>query len=154
MEAHSDQWYVGWFRWSCRVLDRFVRLRRYDREHRYQHGTNLCHFFRTLFWGTTVAAASLAMWAWTAYVVVVMPLTMFPLAGLAHTIGLVLACIAGLAVLVFSVLLVLSAAEKVPEIAGKVKPNMERAPGFARVAWTYVRSVKQRFCPTITFGRR
>ena len=107
MEAHSDQWYVGWFRWSCRVLDRFVRLRRYDREHRYQHGTNLCHFFRTLFWGTTVAAASLAMWAWTAYVVVVMPLTMFPLAGLAHTIGLVLACIAGLAVLVFSVLLVL-----------------------------------------------
>ena len=153
MEARSDQWYVGWFRWSCRVLDRFVRLR-YTREYRYEHGTNLCHYFRTLAYGTAIAAGSLALWAWTIYVVLIMPFTMFPLAGLLSTVGLALAAAAGVFGLMVGVLMVASATEKAPEAFMRIRGRVaERSPGFAGVVWTYLVGIKRRFCPTITFSR-
>lgn len=155
METRYDAWYVGWFIWSCRVMDRFAP-REHAREQRYGRQTNLCHFFRTIVLGTLAAMASLMLWAWVAWVAIAMPLMLFPLAGLAMMAGTVLAILVGVVALVVGGLAIAAGMERAPEAWGRLRGTIarpERAPGFARVTWTWLVSIKQRWCPTIRFER-
>ena len=71
MQINTDYWYAKWFMWSCRVLDQWLGGNREMRA--IYQGTNLCWFFRTLLWGGLVSAWSISVWAYMAFVVVVLP---------------------------------------------------------------------------------
>lgn len=105
--------------------------------------------------GTLVAAGSLALWAWTAYVAVIMPLSLFPLAGLAMMAGTVLAILVGVVALVVGGLAIAAGVERAPQAWDRIRGRVAstRPPGFTALVWEWVRATKQRFCPTITFRR-
>jgi len=153
MQANTNQWYVRWFIWSCRVLDRFNPADYHAdmRERRaLEEGTNLCTFFRTLLWGLLVSAYNLLAYAALVYAVLILPFQLFNLSA-----------IAAVFMVIFSVVVVATAftvgISAVPYAAGKIVRHVAKRrqddgpPGFLKVCWRYLVGIKQRFCPMITF---
>ena len=153
MQVNSDQWYVKWFLWNCNILDRWLNpgyaSRRVERA--MNKGTDLCTFFRTILLGTLVVLLNLAVWAWVAFVMLVMPFLLFNVTTVAMTVGLFVVLFAA-AMLVATA--VVGAPEAIRWVARKtssaVKKAPQRAPTFLQVFGRYLIGVKQRFCPTIT----
>lgn len=153
MQAEDHQWYVKWFKWNCRVLDRFWQL---DciREIKYDAGTNLCHFFQVLLWGTVVQVVSMAIWAYVIFTVFVLPWLLFSMSGVLGTVAGFLAVIAAIAGIVVGTVGALESKTWVNrkwETLGQVAPG--QPPKFYQVMWQYVASIKQKFCPTIQFRK-
>jgi hypothetical protein len=152
MQINTDQWYAKWFLWSCRVLDQW---RDGSREMRALYrGTDLCRFFRTLLWGALVSAWSISVWAYMAFVVLVLPFKLFNITTVAMTIatalGVLLALFLLLTVLIGTPEAVRWAKERIAERAERAI-DADRQPGFMGICWAYVVGIKRRFCPTITF---
>ena len=151
MQAQLNQWYVRWFLWNCKVMDMFLGRRNANR---YSQGTNLCHFFRTLMLGSLVTVLSVAVWAYMLITMLVMPFVLFNFVSVAVTVGVVVtmfAVIVGVvAVIAVAPAVIAGAAARVNN---KVKDTAQSPPGLARVAWAYVMGIKNRFCPTIKFGK-
>lgn len=157
MQVNSDQWYVRWFLWNCRIVDKWINLHRPSQrvERAMSQGTNLCTFFRTILLGTLVALLSLAVWAWVAFVLLVAPFLLFNMTTVAMSVALFVA------VLVAAMLLaaaVVGAPDAIRWVARKtsnaVKDAPQHAPTFLQVFGRYLVGVKQRFCPTITIREK
>jgi hypothetical protein len=153
MNCETNQWYVRWFSWSCWVLDRSIPLDRYRRVDRYRRGTNLCHFFRTIMWGTVLTMVNLVVGIYALMVVLWLPFYLFPLWSVATAVGVVAAVISMIVIAVIAIVYS-------PDAVQYVKQQMQRSapaiventpPSFVQICFTYVKSIKHRFCPTITF---
>ncbi len=153
MQLNSDQWYVKWFLWNCRILDQWLNPGHASRrvERAMNKGTDLCTFFRTILLGTVVALLNLAVWAWVVFVLLVAPFLLFNVT----TVAMSLVFIVGVLVASGSVATaVMGAPAAIRWVARKtssaVKEAPQRAPTFLQVFGRYLKGVKQRFCPTIT----
>lgn len=152
MIAETNQWYVVWFRWCCRVLDKAFPPGEADtRAWKYRRSTNLCHFFRTLLFGTVVAMLGAGLWLYGAFVIVVLPFMLFDMTDIAMVIATIVGIVAAL---VGIIALIVSAPKGAKWVAGVVKGDPSKPPGFTRVAVTYAQGVKNRFCPTISFREK
>lgn len=150
MDARDSQWYVRWFLWNCRVLDRFLP-RVGCREFRYERGTNLCHFFRTLLFGSIVVVSSVAVWMFTAWTVLIMPWIVFDAARLVGVIAIVAVACGAFVAIVAGACSAPVAVKWVSSKAQKVLVNNKGNPSFFAVVASYLSGVKNRFCPTIRF---
>lgn len=152
MIAHENQWYVGWFRWSCRVLDKALPQFDYRRTTRYAKGTNLCHFFRTLMWGTGLALFCGGTWIYLLYVVLIQPWILFPALSVATVAGGIIALVTAVFILMAALFWIIEGGKRLIDwLDGhKWNPGEEKA-GFGRVVGTYAKGLKDRFCPTISF---
>jgi hypothetical protein len=84
----------------------------------------------------------------------VMPFVLFNFVSVAVTVGVVVAMFA----VIVGVVAVIAVAPAViagaaARVNNKVKDTAQSPPGLARVAWAYVMGIKNRFCPTIKFGK-
>ncbi len=153
MQVNSEQWYVRWFLWNCRIMDRFLNWDRHQTraQRAVERGTDLCTFFRTILLGTLITLLNLSLWIYIVGVFFVVPFLLFNITTLAMTIGFAVAVIAGaLAVVV----VVVATPEAVKWAARKTRAAVEaapeKAPTFLQVCYQYLVGIKQRFCPTIT----
>lgn len=152
MNCETNQWYVRWFRWSCQVLDRSLPKIEYERTDRYSRGTNLCHFFQTIWWGTLLAVISASMWIYVLAVTLWLPLYLFPLSSVMTTVGLTVIVVAAFVALLCAIVCFPDAVQFLRRRAQSATKQIDGSPpSFVQVCVTYVKSIKQRFCPTITF---
>ncbi len=153
MQVNSDQWYVRWFLWNCRILDQWLNPGHASRrvERAMNKGTDLCTFFRTILLGTLVALLNLAVWAWTAFVLLVAPFLLFNVTTVAMSLAFIVGVVAAAMLVVVAVVGTPDAIRWVArKTSSAVKEAPERAPTFLQVFGRYLKGVKQRFCPTIT----
>ena len=132
------------------MLDKLLPGNGY-REFKYENGTNLCHFFRTLLLGSIVTILSISLWFSMAWTVLIMPWITFSAASIA-TVVLVLMLIVG--TLVAVVVGAFSAPAAIKWVSGKAQTvlvNSDGKPSFAAVVASYLAGIKSRFCPTIRF---
>lgn len=156
MQVNSEQLYVRWFLWNCRIMDRFLNWDRHQTraQRALDRGTDLCTFFRTILLGTVITLLNLALWLYILGVLFVAPFLLFNITTVAMTMGLAVAVIAG--AIAVSVVVV-GTPEAVKWAARKTRAAVEAAPdkspGFLQVCYQYLVGIKQRFCPTITIRR-
>jgi hypothetical protein len=149
MTLNPQLWYVRWFFWCCRMLDRFWHT---DHD-QCKQATNLCQFFRILFFGTLINALVIAGYCYVLFVVFVLPFLLFaPLSiglALAATFGAISAFVA-FVVLIWGCVVGIS---KTTDYLSKKKlDHTDDKPGFWKVLIHYLVSIKQRFCPLISFS--
>jgi hypothetical protein len=153
MQVNSDQWYVRWFLWNCRIMGQFLNS---DRPHTradraLRRGTDLCTFFRTILVGSLIVLANLGLWLYVLGVFFVAPFLLFNITTVAMTIGFVVAVIAGAFALVVVVIATPEAAKwAARKTRSAVAAAPDATPGFLQVCYRYLVGIKQRFCPTIT----
>lgn len=153
METNNSQWYVKWFKWNCAVLDRFWS-RDVPRIYQFQNGTNLCHFFQVLFWGTVVQIASVAAWAFAVFTFLIMPWVLFSALSVIITVGVIVGILAAFIAVVAVAVGIKDAKEWVVlKTQQALNPEPGAAPKFYQVAWQYAVGVKKKFCPTIQFKK-
>jgi hypothetical protein len=161
MNVTKNTWYVRWFQYNCVVLDRFTNkyvatttcggIDSYRLE-RYQSGTNLCHFMRTLFFGSLVMLATLV-----GYGVILTTLFMpFYLIGTFKVAVVVGVTVALIAILIATIYLLLVVFPKMFHATRNSLHNMVTIPSdgnptMIAVIWQWLIGVKNKFCPTITF---
>jgi hypothetical protein len=157
MQVNSDQWYVRWFLWNCRIMDQWMNHGHPSRrvEQAMSRGTNLCTFFRTMLLGTVVVLLNLAVWAWVAFVMLVAPFLLFNMTTVAMSVGLFVVAVLAAMLLAAAVV---GAPDAIRWVARKtsnaVKEAPQHAPTFLQVFGRYLVGVKQRFCPTITIREK
>ena len=157
MRVNRHQWYVRWFLWNCTLMDQFLnRDLPHTRANRaMSRGTDLCTFFRTILVGTLIALINAGFWLYLVGVFFVAPFLLFNITTVAMSVGLIVGILVA-AVAVVAV--VVAAPEAVKWARRKATPALNKAPDqaptFLQVAWRYVVSVKQRFCPTITIQEK
>lgn len=161
MNVTHDAWYVRWFHYNCLVLDRFSHQHvelgdsgeiYSHRLHRYRYSTNLCQFMRTLVLGTLVTLVTVA-WYGLILAMVIMPFYLMGTAKVAVIIGIVMAFLVALCALIYFLI------EVFPKVFHTVKdalhdmvtPPAEGNPSMTAVIWQWVKGIKNKFCPTITF---
>jgi len=153
MQVDSDQWYVRWFLWNCRIMDQFLNS---DRPHTranqaLRRGTDLCTFFRTILLGSVIVLANLGLWLYVLGVFFVVPFLLFNITTVAMTIGFVIGIIAAAFAVV---VVVIGTPEALKWAARKTRSAVEAVPDatptFLQVCYRYLVGIKQRFCPTIT----
>ena len=153
MNTTINRWYVRWFLWNCQVLDRFNELRRYKRTARYATGTNLCHFFQTLFWGSVVALCAVVAFIVVPVTIIGLPIYYVGptqvLLSLGMVIGIVLIVLAIMAGAFYAV----EAAPRAASWVGKQIVGTNESPTFVGLFAHYIAAVKKKFCPTIQFGK-
>jgi hypothetical protein len=155
MNINIKTWYVYWFFWSCRVIDNFcgIRWRSRNRENRYRDGTNLCQFFRTLLLGALFSSLWFALYAWIGFVVIVLPFILFHITSIgvfSVTVAGILAGVVGFIALLWGIIIggsvvfdyIMDRSEKLIDY-----PKI----GFFTLCFHYIASIKNKFCPTITF---
>jgi len=150
MELTKNQWYVRWFFWSLAVCDEFVPN---NSSWRYRSGTNLCHFCRTLFWGTAVLLVHVAFYGSAIGVVSVLPIYLFGFGGYLWTLfcmGAFVLFIMGTKLLWVRFVQFMRRRNELKTEAPPVQPTRQ-GPSFFKVLWQYVVAVKGKFCPVITF---
>jgi hypothetical protein len=157
MEVNSKTWYARWFLWSCDVLSYFTDSEQYSRNS-YQNGTNLCHFFRTILFGTLIAAVSLLTLVYAAFSIFVLPFILFPLvpfiAGVGVVIGIGVLFVAFLALALYSITFSKEYLEKLENRKREeslIEKNKD--PSFFGVFYVYLKGIKEKFCPTIRFKK-
>jgi|ERR1035437_3554979 hypothetical protein len=164
MALNPDAWFVKWFFWSCHMIDHFWLTQSgrfyHSRAEKYKNGTNLCHFFRTLLWGSLMAAAVAGLYLYGIFVIFILPFILFQAYSIFEIIGIVLAIAAGfvffVGIIVGFVYVVRKTVERIRDWRDancdksieKIKPKL----GFVFLAMEYIRAAKQRICPLITFG--
>jgi len=154
MQLNSDQLYVKWFLWNCNVLDRFIDpdLAGDSARRAMRHGTTLCGFFHRLFWGTLVSALSVFVWMYPMFTLFVLPFLLFNITTVAMTVGFAVTVLAATVLLAAAVVMTptalrwLATRRRLDEA-----PETEAPPSFGQVTWSYVKGIKQRVCPRITF---
>jgi hypothetical protein len=161
MDLAQHRWFVRWFFWCCRVEDRFCSSKRrldrgYSRTERYFDGTNLCHFFRTLLFGSLIFGLTVALYAYLFFVVVILPLLLFRTVAVATIVLVILGILAGaagfVAILVFGVPWVVQWLNRWGTRWAQANPRPDnQEPGFFRLAYGYYRGLKQQICPLIAF---
>ena len=157
MQVNSNQWYVRWFLWNCRIMDQFLNSDRpYTRAHRaLERGTDLCTFFRTILVGSLIVLLSLSLYLYIVGVFFVAPFLLFNITTVAMTFGFVVAVIAGAFALVVVVMATPEAAKwAVRKTRSAVEAAPHKAPSFLQVCYRYLVGIKQRFCPTITIREK
>ncbi len=157
MTLNFELWYVHWFFWCCQVLDRFWLTEHgrwsYGREKRFKFGTNLCQFFRIIFFGTLIAAIVFGAYAYIFFVAVVLPFLLFAPLSIGFAVAVVIGIIAGVLAFIALVWGCVVTIGKTADHFGKKKLNQtDDKPGFVKVLIHYLVSVKQRFCPMISFS--
>jgi len=157
MQVNSNQWYVRWFLWNCRIMDQFLNS---DRPHTradraLRRGTDLCTFFRTIMVCSLITLLNLALWLYIIGVLFVAPFLLFNITTVAMHVGFVVAVVAGAFTLV---VVVMSTPEAVKWAVRKTRSAVEAAPdatpSFLQVCYRYLVGIKQRFCPTITIREK
>ena len=116
-------------------------------------GTNLCQFFRTLLWGAMIGAWSIALWAYMAFVALVLPFLLFNVTSIAMHIAIVFGMTSAFISIIVALFMIPNAASWIRTRISNIttNENPDRPPGFLRVCWRYIVGIKNRFCPTITF---
>lgn len=153
MELNPRLWYVQWFFWSCRVLQRFCSTRSsafFHREYRYRNGTNLCHFFRTLLWGTLIFLGVIGLYAYAIFAFLVLPFMLFSYLSVLTVVGVIVGVLALTACVIAIVHLVV----KMGTWLVKRHPKPSRPsdqPRFAKVVRSYWTAIHDRICPLIKF---
>jgi hypothetical protein len=164
MTLNPNAWFVKWFFWSCHMIDHFwlTQSGRFysSRAKKYKNGTNLCHFFRTLLWGSLMTVAVAGLYLYGIFVILILPFIEFQTRSIFEVIGIILAILAGLAILVGSIWglihVFVITLERIRDwreancdkSIEKIKPKL----GFIFLAMEYLRAIKQRICPLISFG--
>jgi hypothetical protein len=150
-------WYARWFQWNCRVLDRAWPNRWHDdRESRYQGGTNLCHFMRTIMLGSLAAVISVVAMLAPIAALIVIPWLLYGLLPVASAwIGVItaLAALVALTWLLAEAMPKAFAAAKAraADAGDRAWSRIEAAPGFFGLIVRWLVAIKQRACPTIRF---
>jgi hypothetical protein len=139
MELTKNIWYVRWFFFNCKILDRYC-LSSY-REKQYKNGTNLCHFIRTLLYGSLALFLLTFLYTYIIYVIV-LPFILFPYMEVIITIAMTIFVI----ISTTSVFLILI--EWKESRSSTVKNNPA---AFMTIIKLYYISWKEKFCPTINF---
>lgn len=152
MQLNLQTWYVQWFFWSLRVLDRFCKTangrRNFSSEEKYYHGTNICHFFRTLLLGNLIAAVTLATYGLLLWAII-LPFLLFPLVSVGKTVLIVLAMLTTVALTMF---IIIGGARGVNHVIQRLNTRpVNTQPGFWKLLIHYIVSIKQQFCPIIQF---
>lgn len=157
MQVNSDQWYVRWFLWNCRIMDQCLNS---DRPHTradraLRRGTDLCTFFRTILVGSLIVLANLGLWLYVLGVFFVAPFLLFNVTTVAMTVGFLVTVVTCAFAAVAAVVATPGA---VKWVAGKTRSAVEAAPdatpSFLQVCYRYLVGIKQRFCPTITIREK
>ena len=156
MQVNSDQWYVKWFLWNCKILDKWLHTSYSDqRVHKAMgRGTDLCTFFRTILLGSLVVLLNLVVWVWMICVLLVMPFWLFNVATVAMAVGFVLCLVTALTAIALLILAVEFMPTALQWVTRKASNSIAKAPRhaptFLQVFGGYLVGVKQRFCPMIT----
>jgi len=159
MNLHSQLWYVRWFFWCCRVIDRFCSTQRAlafesSRLTKYARGTDLCHFFRILVWGNLIFLVTLSVFGYVLYVVFVLPLILFSFINVTQLVIQAILTLGGIGSLLFGLILLLNALGHWRQsylLTHPAKPVDPTRPGFWRVIGDYYGALKARLCPIIKF---
>jgi hypothetical protein len=153
MQALDRQWYVKWFKWNCKILDRFWETHPH-REHKYENRTNLCAFFQILFWGTVLQIVIAATYVFMFTTVFILPWVLFPATSVLLGVGSVLAIFLVVVLVVISIVGAKDGAAWMRKTVHKwVTPEPEKPMKFIHVVCQYVVSIKHKFCPTISFKK-
>lgn len=156
MNCDMNLWYVKWFFWSLDIIDQFTGNTgrwKTPRAETFKNGTNLCHFFRSILYGSLIFTHTFCLYGFVVFVVFILPFILFPPSGVFGIIALILLAVtaisAGIGAAVGIVYCGGYGYEKIKVYYQKETKN----PGFCTVVITYVVSIKQMFCPTIIFNK-
>jgi hypothetical protein len=153
MQALDGQWYVKWFKWNCKILDRFWSTHPH-REHKYENRTNLCAFFQILFWGTVVQIVIAATYMFMFTTVFILPWVLFPATSVLWGVGSALAIFTVVALVISSIVGARDGAAWMRNRVHKwTQPDPGKPMNFMHVVYQYVVSIKQKFCPMISFKK-
>lgn len=155
MNLNYSMWYVKWFFWNLRVLDRFCKKksRAYisPSHEKYIHGTNICHFFRTLVLGTTIMFFVVVLYIWAFFVVFILPLILFQVYSILGILGILAFAICGMSLVIAIIFGLMNFGTYVYDKMQNRSNRQDKKPGFFTVMCKYIVSVKQQFCPVIKF---
>lgn len=152
MNLSANRWYVAWFFWSCRALDNFCGGWD-DRNSKYAaKGTNLCHFFRTLMWGSLIFTSVFALYIWVVFVVLVLPFILFKFASVGGALLVVTGIILGAITFLAALIGIFQGGILVTETIKTRNANLQqKEPSFLSLVIAYIVATKKKFCPTIQF---
>ncbi len=158
MVLAKNIWYVRWFFWSCRVLDRAFNIttdifsvnRR--RSVKYQKQASLCKFFEILFFGNLIFLLNVAIYLFAGFALL-SPLILYGVVDAEYVytrIIIVISIILGV-VIGIAIIFGLAFGTKVlfrKMFSDDVKPEH---PTFTTLFKNYVKGIKDRICPLIVF---
>ena len=160
MNVTKNVWYARWFRYNCLVIDRFLHNNvdysdgevSSPRLYRYRNGTDLCQFMRTLVFGTLATLATI-VWYGLVVATVISPFYLMGTVKVTIILGIVVAFIAALCALIYFLLEVFP--KMVYAVGGTLRemvtPPPVGNPGMMVIIWQWIKGIKNKFCPTITF---
>lgn len=155
MNIYDNKWTARWFHWSCRVLDNTFNTDK--RQTQYSNGTNLCHYFQTLFWAGLVTLWSVVVYLSAAVAVVTIPIL---LVDSVNTLLVVVSIIVGVIAIIAVFCIIFLLLENGPKIFNKALSatkttilGSESKPSFFGMIVHYFASIRKRFCPTIRFTK-
>jgi hypothetical protein len=157
MTLSSNLWYVRWFFWCCRVLDRFVSLsdRKFfmdSREEVHKNGTNLCHFFRTLFFGTLITAFVVSLYVTILFIVFILPFFLFNAYSIMAVIGIITGVLIGIGLVIASIFWLARLFSAGMKYLGERRATSPtKQPGFFAIFIAYLVALKERYCPLMQF---
>lgn len=160
MLVNSNLWYVRWFKFNCKVMDKFTGkcalMESSRREHKFHDHASLCQFFRINVLGTLVQASSLATHMYAAGVFLVAPFVLFSFFQVVITVLVVLAAIAflvGLACLGFLAGPISNFVTGTRNKMHNYLHSNDQSPGMINLIIHYILALKAKFCPTIHFTK-
>lgn len=158
MDLNRQQLSTRWFFASLAIWDEFRG--RGDTSDRYQRGTNLCHFMRVVLVYAPLAVLTFAtVIAFAVFVVVFEPALLFGTGNYVLTIVALVSLIAAIiGIKWYQERHQLTHDEeeerkerRIEEREARKVAKAARGPSFLAILWTYIVSVKRKFCPTINF---
>ena len=152
MEMNPDQWFVRWFFWSLVVWDQFFDT---DTEWEYREKATLCEFVDTIAGAVLVLALHIVAYGAVVAALAVAPIYFFGISGYVTTVGS-LAVVVGMIFLMVYVrqLDVWKKVGRPVQVKVVRRTTAPKGPSFFKVMRLYFTSVKQKFCPVITFKRQ
>jgi hypothetical protein len=156
MQLNLNLWYVKWFFWSAWVMDHFTKTERkrqfFSRTEKYHDkGTTLCQFIRTLFLGTLIYLSTIALIAYSLFVVLILPFILFPALNIVLSVGLVTMVTTIIIAGVFGLIFGIDKFNEKYEVLKTSKPTKSDEPSFIKTLFAYIKAVKQQVCPLVTF---
>lgn len=151
MRMNPSLWFVQWFFWSCRVLDRFFCRNGYGmRTEKYKNGTNICHFFRTLLWGMIITLGVVAWYLWLAFVVL-LPFILFRISSLGMVTFLMICVVAVIGIIVATIYGICTLVQMYADYAATREAKPDNGPSFTKMTYLYLKAWKERYCLIIEF---
>jgi hypothetical protein len=145
-------WFVNWFFWSCRILDKLFPPGFEYREVQYQNGTNICHFFRTLLFGMTALSLVLAWYMLLFFVGFVLPFILFHASSIGFAIFIMGCVVVAGVIIVATVFGIIKLGAMYLEYRREQMPHEpSNKPSFLTLAYLYLKAWKERYCLIIEF---